>query len=459
MKKYFMHADLCSLLGAAVLMTVPAADAFAIPSFARETGMECAMCHVGSFGPQLTDYGRTFKLLGYQTGAEKKEELKDYLNGFSAMIEGGVEHTNGDLRKGVELTDKQARYHTNDNLTADQISIFYGGPLAQGLGLFAEVTYDNAAEQVSWDNTDIRYANSTQLAGKYFVYGVSVNNNPSVQDLWQTTPAWGFPYVSSAFLPGPTASPYITSLGGSVVGAGVYGMWDNMLYAELTGYTTLPNSMQRAVGITGSDQSDHLNNLAPYWRVALQQSFGQHYVELGTFGIHANRYPGNVRDFGTDKITDYALDATYQYTSSDMKHIFSAYGSALREHARLDSSFAQGDAANTTDNLTSLQANFSYYYDNTYGLTVSPFSITGTADANLYANPVNNKPDSAGWVFQADYTPFGKEGTYAYPYFNLRLFAQYTAYTKFNGLSSNYDGTGRRASDNNLLFFGAWLAF
>jgi hypothetical protein len=36
---------------------------------------------------------------------------------------------------------------------------------------------------------------------------------------------------------------------------------------------------------------------------------------------------------------------------------------------------------------------------------------------------------------------------------------QYTAYTKFNGLSGNYDGTGRNASDNNLLFTGMWFAF
>jgi len=40
-------------------------DAYAIPAFARQTGMECAACHVGSFGPQLTSLGRTFKLNAY----------------------------------------------------------------------------------------------------------------------------------------------------------------------------------------------------------------------------------------------------------------------------------------------------------------------------------------------------------------------------------------------------------
>jgi hypothetical protein len=36
---------------------------------------------------------------------------------------------------------------------------------------------------------------------------------------------------------------------------------------------------------------------------------------------------------------------------------------------------------------------------------------------------------------------------------------QYTNYTKFNGASSNYDGNGRNAKDNNTLFLNAWFAF
>jgi hypothetical protein len=42
---------------------------------------------------------------------------------------------------------------------------------------------------------------------------------------------------------------------------------------------------------------------------------------------------------------------------------------------------------------------------------------------------------------------------------NLKLGLQYVYYTKFNGSSSNYDGAGRNASNNNTLFLYAWLAF
>jgi len=36
---------------------------------------------------------------------------------------------------------------------------------------------------------------------------------------------------------------------------------------------------------------------------------------------------------------------------------------------------------------------------------------------------------------------------------------QYTAYTKFSEATPNYDGFGRDASDNNPLYFVAWLMF
>ena len=42
---------------------------------------------------------------------------------------------------------------------------------------------------------------------------------------------------------------------------------------------------------------------------------------------------------------------------------------------------------------------------------------------------------------------------------NLRLGAQYTAYTKFDGAKDNYDGNGRNAKDNNTLFLFAWTSF
>lgn len=43
-----------------------AGAASAVPSFARQTGQECPACHVS--WPELTPYGRYFKLTGYTIG-------------------------------------------------------------------------------------------------------------------------------------------------------------------------------------------------------------------------------------------------------------------------------------------------------------------------------------------------------------------------------------------------------
>ena len=41
------------------------APALAVPAYAEQTGQPCTACHVGGFGPQLTPFGRTFKMEGY----------------------------------------------------------------------------------------------------------------------------------------------------------------------------------------------------------------------------------------------------------------------------------------------------------------------------------------------------------------------------------------------------------
>ena len=71
------------------------------------------------------------------------------------------------------------------------------------------------------DNTDLRYANQTKLGGKELDYGITLNNNPAVQDLWNSTPAWGFPWISSEAGVSPIAGAVIDgTLGGDVAGAG-----------------------------------------------------------------------------------------------------------------------------------------------------------------------------------------------------------------------------------------------
>ncbi len=76
--------------------------------------------------------------------------------------------------------------------------------------------------------------------------------------------------------------------------------------------------------------------------VALQHEFGQQYFEVGSYGVHADRYPGGVSTAGTDKITDVAFDANYQWHSDDahwlgrpVDNFISAHSTLIDEHADL----------------------------------------------------------------------------------------------------------------------------
>src|ERR1700722_8483002 len=52
---------ICAVLIAASLFG--ARGAYAVPSYARETGLPCSSCHTTA--PELTPFGRLFKLNGY----------------------------------------------------------------------------------------------------------------------------------------------------------------------------------------------------------------------------------------------------------------------------------------------------------------------------------------------------------------------------------------------------------
>ena len=118
-----------------------------------------------------------------------------------------------------------------------------------------------------------------------------------------------------------------------------------------------------------------------------------------------------------------------------------------------------GGALNRDLSLNELNLNASYYYENTLGFTAGAFSITGDRDPLLFADNRTFSPDSSGFIFQADVTPFGGEDAPLGKRLNLRLGLQYVVFTKFNGASTNFDGLGHDASDNNTLRLFLWTAF
>jgi hypothetical protein len=445
--KNFIRAALVVLAVAGFLLC---RNAHAIPSFARQTGMPCSQCHTLAFGPALTEYGREFKLNGYTWGDG------DHPMPLALMVQGGFSHSDASLPEPAA-----AHYSTNDNLSVDQVSLFYGGRLTEHLGAFVQVTYTGADRNTSWDNMDVRYARAVTVAGTDAVVGLSVNNNPTVQDLWNSTPAWGFPYISSPLLPSPTAATLIEGgLAQTVLGVTAYAMLHKHLYLEGGVYRGLSDHWLRNLGLT-ADDSPHMSGVAPYWRLAYQVDQDPRYFSVGVFGMTARFQPDpTVPD--RNRLTDIGVDAVYQYTIQDRSSL-TLQASYIHENQNLTATFNAGGSDRASDRLNTFRMDASFVYLQTWGLTGGIFNINGSADATLYApgdvaGSANGSPESRGYTVQLEYVPFGKMMSWAAPWVNLRLGVQYTGYLKFNGGTSNYDGSGRSASQNNSVFLFYWMA-
>jgi hypothetical protein len=345
----------------------------------------------------------------------------------------------------------------NNNFAMQGVSLFTGGRFTDNLGAFIQGTYDGVAHRFGWDNTDVRYADSVKVGDHNLLWGVSANNNPTVQDVWNTIPAWRFPFISSTLAPMPTAKTFIEqTYAQRVVGVSAYGFLDDMLYFEAGGYRPLSTDTQLALGIDTTGESPISGTAAPYWRVAIEPVWGDHSFEVGTFGLKANVLPMRMSGAGSDSFTDIGVDTQYQYIGDP--HAVTFRAAWIHESHNTGASQALGLADNSHDVLRTLNASLSYIYDRTWSLTAGRVSVGGTADAALYGT-FTGSPNSAGWIFEIAYLPFMHGGPAFWPWLNARIGLQYTLWNKFDGATTNFNGIGRNAHNNNTIFAYAWIAF
>ena len=411
--------------------------------------MPCSQCHTLSFGPALTAYGRQFKFNGYSFG-EGEHPLP-----LAFMIQGGFSHADTSLPE-----PPAPHFGTQDNLSVDQVSLFYGGRITEHSGAFVQVTYSGEDRHTSWDNLDIRYARAVKFAGTDAVVGLSINNSPTVQDLWNSTPAWGFPYISSPLVPAPAAATLIEGgLAQTVLGVTAYAMIDDHVYLEAGAYRNLSDQWLSNLGLT-ADDNPHIDGVAPYWRLTYQTSHGSHYFSVGTFGLEAKLQPDTtVPD--TDRYTDFGFDATYQYADSNPSAV-TVNASYIHEDRDLRATANAGGAAGLESprhrarrRLVHLQPDL----ECRRGAVRHPRRPGSAAvRPGPFYGSTNASPDTRGYLLQFEYVPFGKSDSWGRPWVNVRLGLQYTGFLRFNGASSNYDGAGRSASQNNSLFLFLWMA-
>jgi hypothetical protein len=497
-------------LVAAIATAIAAGVAFApgaaqaIPSFARQTGQPCASCHTQF--PELTPFGRRFKLGGYTMGGGLSFMEAPPIAG---MIVPTFTHTAVRQDTPPTNTNGYPIAHTNDNLVLQQASLFYGGTVYGNVGAFVQGTYDKAQQHTYLDSLDVRYADTTKVGDIDVLYGVSVNNGPMVQDVWNTTGAWSFPYLSATL--GPAFTPPGTQLEGGFngrsIGTGGYLFLNDALYIEIAGYHNLSKGALNTIGQPCANNSDNvvnqmaiqaainpaanyygpcasssLNSAAPYWRVALEPTFGDHSFMIGAFGFYPDVLPGRVMGYGVDRYSDFGFDAQYQYIAD--KHAVTLRFSRITETQQLNSSYLQGvvnglgvlpfgtgnGSSNVTNTLTSLKASASYVWDHRISASAGFFNVYGTADNMLYGGAsATSMPDGKGLTFDLAYMPFSNGGPKIYPWVNAKFGVTYTHYLKLYGGTSNFDGLGpyfngsewrsHNASDNDTVLLYSWIAF
>ena len=117
-------------------------------------------------------------------------------------------------------------------------SLLWVEDFAPHFGASAQVTYDDASDTFNIDTPDLRFADVVVLPNKTpLTYGMSINNNPTVEDPWNTTPAFGFPYVPPEIFVPSLASPLINAGTAIEVARPVfYALWNEQAYAAFGVY-------------------------------------------------------------------------------------------------------------------------------------------------------------------------------------------------------------------------------
>ena len=483
-----------ALSGFLCLMVVAySTGASALPSFARQTGQNCVSCHAGGQFPELTPYGRFFKMTGYTIGTR----------GVPLSVMGVLSAAK--VSDSSKSDDTTVDFQKNGAVMFATGSVFLAGKITDNIGMFVQNTYDNYSSQSvgpngalgRWkghsqaDNMDFRYADHFIDSGRDLIVGVSVNNNPSISDPWNSAAAW-MQYVPGA---SPTSHQFVDGpypgygAGGNLAGASVYAYLNKKIYGELGLYRTANRALSfMSAGISGINTTQ-LGGTNPYWRFAYTHEWGAHNLMLGTSGMVAH-----VFDAGSDlsdpnnrgKFKNIGIDAQYQYLLDP--HTVTVQAAFMRQVTTYSANtfaaaaspyfLANGvtpvSAANPADTTNTFRAKATYVYQAKYGGSVSYFNVRGTTNTlnqtagfdstglitttdpngtgitstrvngNVTGNPATN-----GFAFEGFWTPVQY----------IRVGAQYTAYNKFNGASDNYDGFGRNARDNNTFRLYLWAAY
>ena len=313
-------------------------------------------------------------------------------------------------------------YDANNNFALDQISAFLAGGIGEHTGGFMQFTYSNIPNASHLDNTDLRpYTTTFDLGGNELRVGTTINNNPTVQDPYNSTFAWGYPYVASGLAPTPAASPILASgFNNNSIGYTVYAWYDHSLYLEAGVYTTLSPWSLAASAMTSVSAvrrarcpicAPPMNGTGTPRRCMSARS------TCSPMSIRSSGVFQTDGSMGRDHYSDYAFDASYQYLG-DGTHIVTAQGIFTHEDQNLE-----GTTAASMQQRHDVRTEIEPQPDPDERLLLVPEHLwpdarlaehLGTGQSGAVCTGVdltgsaNSKPNSNAFIIEADWVPFGK---------------------------------------------------
>jgi hypothetical protein len=478
---------------AVIVLTVRSASA--VPSFARQTGLDCTACH--TIYPELTPLGRRFKLYGYTWTNKPPEATVVTGRDPNALAPVPTSSTTTPAtpvrlwlsrvppisfvffasitawnRRPID-TDATGNMYTVQEplaLFPQEVSLVYAGRVSDASGLWAQLTYDQTEGGVGIDTVDLRYiiySNGDQLDPKGrradLLLGMTFNNGPTSADVWATggssvggASAFGvpnFPVVSELAKP---RTPLLYDLAQKSAAVGAYTFLDDALYVELAGYIAAHPGVLRISSdpATLTSSGGAIDDVAPYWRLGYERDWDDDKQSLmvGTTGMFSKfTQPGAATLTPAASYLDVGLDAQYQLIEPE--HILTLHGSWMHEQTWNTTALVGTAISNARDRLDRLSLGARYFFDRTYGALVNFVDVSGTNDvlANCGALPACNGSPAARWLtFEA----------YWMARLNVQLFVHYDAFLTLDSTSNAFAALpSPKVSDNDLFLAGIWLAF
>jgi hypothetical protein len=479
------RAEHCKKSGRANLQTLPGVPclvcllcllslilprkAHAIPSYTRQTGFSCDECH--TVYPNLTPFGRDFKLHGYTMTASKTIKSDASSNSTPLMNLNNIPMVsarivsmwsnqaggnNGIVPKGITTAGQgfmsfPSGYNDKEtfNLVGDS-SIYVSGKIAPYMGTFLEFSgIDDEGGTLGLGMLDtVIVAPDTMLGGRSFVYGIRGVDAVFTGDPSNVLGTWG---LTSQLMGMSTHNTLYDPNRAMVEGGELYGMWGGFNNGGLFGTVAFyhPTGSQTAgsfvqgnlAGLSGTPGTLNTSSVDEAVRLAYYlPSFGNLYTEIGAsayFGKEGMIAPSAAsipNPYYNDNYSNYGVDAQVQYIGDkNLAELFAIYQS------QNDNKFYGQDLYSNINygvNGTSVQRNAlavtaDYYYKRTYGAYVK----------YLYQNSDKVKDmNVAGTIL----------GLSWFPWENVQVILEQALFGTYNPGLAQYANTSLSPSDFNV---------